>query len=702
MLCPGGARGQLDLDGTYDLAREPAEAVRVPPSRASRTCYNASVFRVHVTAAGSRARTGTLTTAHGTVETPVFMPVGTRGSVRTQSLAQLIELGAPMLLANTYHLMVRPGPELFERVGGLHGWTKWPGAFLTDSGGFQIFSLSSREMSEEGARFRDRASPGPLLLTPERSIAMQRAIGSDVMMVLDQCIDSTSPVAQARAAMELTHRWAVRSLAAHRELPPGATSQKLFAIVQGACFPELRRESARVLTNTSGFDGYAIGGLAVSETRAEREDLTELVTELLPLELPRYLMGVGTPLDLIEAVHRGVDMFDCILPTALAQHGKAFTSHGRLDLRRGVYRTAEQALDASCDCVACTTYARSFLHHLVKAREPLGWQLLANHNLRFYVRLMRRARMAINEGTFAAFHAEQRLALAEGDQDNPPGPKPRSKPSAPSTRGAFTVVTHTDGFASIRHLASSETMHSSNQPDAEAERVYIAQSALLASQRPLVVWDVGLGAAHNAMALIRTLERSPQPSHVELVSFELDPDAFRLALAHQKEFAHLRHPAAHILAKFGRYEQPTLTWRLVVGDFLHTFAAERAPDLIFWDPFSAKVDTPMWSLATFRALFAHLREHDRPVELFTYTASTALRTSLLLAGFHVARGVPSGAKKETTIALRPGASSLPHPLLDTAWLARRARSTAKFAADIPAEEHAELERSLAAHPQWQT
>ncbi len=664
------------------------------------------MFRVHVTAAGSRARTGTLTTAHGTVETPVFMPVGTRGSVRTQTLAQLIELGAPMLLANTYHLMVRPGPELFERVGGLHGWTKWPGAFLTDSGGFQIFSLASREMSEEGARFRDRASSGSMLLTPERSIAMQRAIGSDVMMVLDQCIDSTSPMMQARAAMELTHRWAVRSLTAHRELPPGAANQKLFAIVQGACFPELRRESARVLTNLGGFDGYAIGGLAVGETRAEREDTTEMVTELLPLELPRYLMGVGTPLDLLEAVHRGVDMFDCILPTAWAQHGKAFTSHGRLDLRRGVYRAAEQALDARCDCVACTTYARSFLHHLVKAREPLGWQLLANHNLRFYVRLMRDIRARITDGTFAAFHAEQRLALAAGDQDNPPGPKPRIKPSTPSTRGAFTVVTHTDGFASVRHLASNETMHSSNQPDAEAERVYIEQSAILASQRPLVVWDVGLGAAHNAMALIRTLERSPQRGAIELVSFELDTDAFQLALAHQKEFAHLRHPAAHLLAKFGRYEQPSLTWRLVVGDFLQTFTAERAPDLIFWDPFSAKVDAPMWSLATFRVLFAHLGEHARPVELFTYTASTAVRTSLLLAGFHVARGVASGPKKETTIAVRPGAapgahsSSLPHPLLDAAWLARRARSSAKFAADIPAEQHAELEACLAAHPQW--
>ena len=677
----------------------------------------AAHFRVLATAAGSRARAGTLATLHGEIATPVFMPVGTRGSVRTQTLPQLLELremGAPILLANTYHLLVRPGPELFERIGGLHAWTKWPGAFLTDSGGFQIFSLAQRDgsaMREDGAVFRDRNASGPILLTPERSIAMQRAIGSDIMMVLDQCIDSTSPHAAARAAMELTHRWAARSLAARRDSP-----QQLFAIVQGACFPDLRRASALVLTSLArgaerDFDGFAIGGLAVGESRAEREDMTELVTELLPADRPRYLMGVGTPIDILEAVHRGVDMFDCILPTAWAQHGKAFTSHGRIDLRRGVHRAADAPLDAACTCLACTTYARSFLHHLVKAQEPLGWQLLANHNLRFYTRLMATIRAAIAGGTFAELYGTLRTRLALDDEDNPPGVRPRTRPARPSTRGAFSVVTRGE-HSWIAHAASGETMHSVNAPDDEAERVYVKQSALLARSlaqpepHSLVIWDVGLGAAHNAMALVRALDanRIGTPA-VELVSFEHDLDAFRLALAHQKEFAHLRHPAPHVLARFGSYDSADrassaphrLTWRVVEGDFLSTFSRERAPDIIFFDPFSSKVDTRMWTLAAFRALRAHL---DRTCELFTYSASTAIRTSLLLAGFWVARGVPSGPKESTTIALVPGAEGHAHPLLDAAWLERRARSTARFAPDVPAEHHAELERQLCAHPQF--
>ncbi|MGE0399445.1 MAG: tRNA guanosine(34) transglycosylase Tgt [Kofleriaceae bacterium] len=729
----------------------------------------AAHFRILATAPASRARTGILSTLHGDVATPVFMPVGTRGSVRTQTLPQLLELrelGAPILLANTYHLLVRPGPELFERIGGLHAWTRWPGAFLTDSGGFQIFSLAQREgsaMHEDGAIFRDRNAPGPILLTPERSIAMQRAIGSDIMMVLDQCIDSTSPHAAARSAMELTHRWAARSLAARAD-----SAQQLFAIVQGACFPDLRRESALALTSlargaTRDFDGFAIGGLAVGESRAEREDTTELVTALLPLDRPRYLMGVGTPVDILEAVHRGVDMFDCILPTAWAQHGKAFTSHGRIDLRRGVHRASDAPLDANCPCPTCTTYARSFLHHLVKAQEPLGWQLLANHNLRFYTRLMSTLRAEIAAGTFATYYAENRARLALDDEDNPPGPRPRSKPARASTRGAFSVVTRGEQ-SWIAHVASGETMHSVNAPDEEAERVYVNQSALLAralsstshdpAQR-LVIWDVGLGAAHNAMALIRAVERArdhrrasePEATmpDIELVSFEHDTDAFRLALAHQKEFPHLRHPAPHILARYGRYDstsrpgaidtrasspldprasnpldtrasgaldvRPTLSWRVVEGDFLSTFPRERAPDIIFFDPFSSKVDTRMWTLDAFRALRAHL---DRPCELFTYSASTAIRTSLLLAGFYVARGAPSGPKESTTIAFvfgpsvdRDAAVSIEashpfakHRLLDTAWLERRARSSAKFASDVPVEQHADLERRLLAHPQF--
>jgi len=673
----------------------------------------AVAFDLRATATGSRARTATLTTAHGTIETPVFMPVGTRGTVRTQTLGQLERLGAPILLANTYHLLARPGPEVFDKFGGLHRWMGWKGALLTDSGGFQIFSLAhGRAMTEEGAEFRHPSAGTGMLLTPERSIAMQRSIGSDIMMVLDQCIPSTSSHELAREAMELTHRWAKRSLAARRSESGalhsgdarGDSAQQLFAIVQGACFEDLRRESAAALTAIAGFDGYAIGGLAVGESRAQRQDVTEMTTGLLPTDKPRYLMGVGTPLDLLEGVHRGVDMFDCILPTSLAQHGKAFTTHGRIDLRRGVHKLAEQPLDAACECDACSLYSRSYLHHLVKCEEPLGWQLLAFHNLTFYLKLMREIRAAIAADTFAAFYAERRVALELIDVDNPSGPKPKSREPRAVTRGAFGIAVSSSGFASIEHSASGEVMHPIDDPNVEAERVYVAQSALISRALtgdgpPLVVWDVGLGAAHNALALIRALDAAPNHAPIELVSFECDMDAFRLALANTGPFAHLRHAAPHVFDHRGEYVRDRLRWRLVEGDFLATFATEPAPDVIFYDPFSKKVDGPMWSLAAFRALYAHL---TRPTELFTYTASTAVRSSLLLAGFHVARGVASGAKDETTIALRLGEDSLlaRHRLLDVGWLARRARSTAPFASDIPVELHGELDLAIRSHPQF--
>ncbi|MEJ7596790.1 MAG: tRNA guanosine(34) transglycosylase Tgt [Kofleriaceae bacterium] len=649
------------------------------------------MLAIHATASGSRARAGTVTTSHGPIATPVFMPVGTRGSVRTQSLSQLEQLAPAIILANTYHLLLRPGLDRMAQLGGLHRFIGWPRAILTDSGGFQIFSLGAT-VREDGAELRD-ASGRVVKLTPELSIAMQRAIGSDIMMVLDVCIDSTSPIARARDAMDRTHRWARRSLAARASAgddPPN----KLFAIVQGACVPALRRESAAVLTELP-FDGFAIGGLAVGETRSEREDTTELVAELLPATHPRYLMGVGTPLDLLEAVHRGVDMFDCILPTAWAQQGIAFTSHGRIDLRRGVYALADTALDRACTCEACARHSRSYLHHLVKCREPLGWQLLAFHNLKFYLGLMTEIRARIDDDTFAGFHAERRQQLGLVDEDNPPRPRPRAKPRAPATRGAFTVHT-AHGFASIQHVPSGEIMHSINDPDIEAERVYIAQSSLLAERtsRPLVVWDVGLGAAHNAMALVRAALTAPHAG-ITLVSFERDLDAFRLALANQKQFAHLRHAAPHVLAHAGTFARDGLTWTLCEGDFLSTFATQPQPDVVFWDPFSSKVDTQMWSLETFRALFAHLA---KPVELFTYSASTAVRSSLLAAGFHVARGVASGPKDETTIALK--GLTAPHALLDHTWLARRTRSTAKFTADVPVDQHAILDRLVHEHAQF--
>ncbi len=620
------------------------------------------------------------------------MPVGTRGTVRTQTAYQLKALGAPILLANTYHLMLRPGAATFQQFGDLHRWSGWNGSILTDSGGFQVFSLGA-STDEEGAQLRNPNDGTTLHMSPESSIAMQRAIGSDIMMVLDQCIDSTSPIAVARAAMERTHRWARRSLAARGDSP-----QALFAIVQGACFEELRRESAADLTSVEGFNGYAIGGLAVGESKQQREDICELTASLLPVDKPRYLMGVGTPLDILEAVHRGVDMFDCIMPTAWAQHARVFTSHGRLDLRRGVYALSDERLDAACSCETCTTYSRSYLHHLIKSSEPLGWQLLATHNLHFYVGLMREIRAHIAANTFASFYAEKRVALASPDVDNPPEPPPR-KAGKSTTRGAFSLHRSRDGYSSIQHVASGEIMHSVNQPDAEAERVYIEQSqhiaAALRGERSITVWDVGLGAAHNAMALVRAIESAPTSATVEIISFEQDLDAIRLALSHLKHFAHLRHRAPHLLVENGHVESERFTWRLQEGDFATHFRSTPPPDVIFYDPFSTKVDGPLWSLSLFRELYSHL---TRPAELFTYSASTAVRTSLLAAGFHVARGVASGPKEETTIALKDLTSG--YSLLDHTWLARRARSTAKFATDIPVELHDAIERTIQAHAQF--
>ena len=382
-------------------------------------------FEVLAAADGSRARAGRLTTNHAVVATPAFMPVGTRGTVRTVGPALLDELAPAMILANTYHLIIRPGLDVLAAAGGLRRWMGWRGGVLTDSGGFQLHSLAhAATIDDDGAVLRVHRDGPRLRLTPASVIAAQRAIGSDVMMVLDHCIDTRSERAVAEAAMARTHRWAERALVARAELAP---DQALFAIVQGGGDEELRRASAAHLTALDGFDGFAIGGLAVGEPRAQREDLTELVAGLLPLDRPRYLMGVGTPIDLLEGVHRGVDLFDCILPTALAQQGVAFTSAGRIELRRGVHRQAERALDERCGCEACTRTSRGYLHHLIKSEEPTGWSLLAAHNLRFYLGLMAEIRTAIAAGTFAAYHARRRVELTLADVEHPPGPRPRVK-----------------------------------------------------------------------------------------------------------------------------------------------------------------------------------------------------------------------------------------------------------------------------------
>jgi queuine tRNA-ribosyltransferase len=339
------------------------------------------------------------------------MPVGTQATVKGQTRTSLIETGSQILLANTYHLLLRPGIEVFQQLGGIRSFMCWDGPVLTDSGGFQIFSLPhARDLTEEGARFKSYVDGQWILLSPERSIEVQEAIGSDIMMVLDQCIASTSSHALVADAMERTHRWALRSLNARK-----SSTQALFAIIQGGCFQDLRRESLRALTQHD-FDGFAIGGLAVGESRSLRQEMTEISTQGLPSDLPRYLMGVGTPIDILEAVHRGVDLFDCILPTSLAQRGVVYTSEGKLQLRRGIYKYSELKLDPGCDCHTCLTYPRAYLHHLIKTSELLGWHLLGLHNLAFYHRLMKEIRIAILNGNFLNFYRSRSeiLELTDG------------------------------------------------------------------------------------------------------------------------------------------------------------------------------------------------------------------------------------------------------------------------------------------------
>jgi queuine tRNA-ribosyltransferase len=464
-------------------------------------------FRLQKVATGSRARAATFQTLHNRVETPLFMPVGTQATVKAQLTHTLEEAGAQILLANTYHLLLRPGPEVFERVGGIHGLMRWNRSVLTDSGGFQIFSLPhSRSMTEEGAVFRSYIDGRNIVLSPEVSIATQRSIGSDIMMVLDQCIPSTADEATARAALGVTHRWAARSLAAR-----GGSPASMFGIVQGALYKALRKESAAVLSEMP-FDGLAIGGLAVGEAKSEREDICEFTAALMPHDKPRYLMGVGTPLDLLEAVHR-------IMPTQLAQRGGAFTSRGFLQMRRGVYKFSNDPLDPLCGCLTCQRYPRAYLHHLTKTGETLGWQLLGIHNLHFYHQLMREIRASILEDRFMALYHEKRSFLHADDIDHPVH-QSKPKKRRPTTLGDYEVHIAEAGFASIRHSPSGEIMHSVTPPYEEAKALYVEQPGLVkrlteptaSTAEPLVIWDLGLGAGANAMAAIHAYEEAAKGS----------------------------------------------------------------------------------------------------------------------------------------------------------------------------------------------
>jgi queuine tRNA-ribosyltransferase len=661
-------------------------------------------FKLEATASGSRARAARLTTRHNEVLTPTFMPVGTHAAVRSQRREDLLESGVQVLLANTYHLLLRPGIEIFEKFGGIHAFMNWPRSVLTDSGGFQIFSLPGAcTMSEDHAEFRSYVDNTMIRLSPERSIEMQKMIGSDIMMALDQCVPSTVERKLARSAMELTHRWARRSLAAR-----GDSAQALFGIVQGASYADLRVESAHAITDLP-FDGYAIGGLAVGESSAQREECTATVTELLPPHRPRYLMGVGTTRDLLEAVHRGVDMFDCILPTSLARQGVAFTSLGRRDLRRAAYRGMEGPIDPACRCYTCKTYSIAYLFHLQRVHEHSGWQLLGLHNVHFYMQLMRTMREHILADTWLPFyHAQRNLLDARDSYGTAATHVTRAaRRRLELKRGRYEVIVRDDvGF--IRDMTSGEVMHSINDPSEEARSLYVEQSRLLERLQtcgdPLVVWDVGLGAAANAMAAIAAVEGSipfPDSRRLTLVSFEKDLDSLKLALDHVRWFKHLRHAAPRALLSDNRWTNSTSTidWLLLFGDFAARKADAPPPDIIFFDPFSFKTDSSLWTLTAFRELA--LLCSQKPVELFTYSYSTSVRAAMLAAGFYVAKGRGTGPKAETTIGLSPRAATAPHlhELLGAEWLAKWRRSDAQAPIGSLAAD-ASWHDAVCKHPQF--
>jgi queuine tRNA-ribosyltransferase len=519
-------------------------------------------FQLDAQASGSRARATTFHTLHGTIRSPLFMPVGTQATVKAQTQETLHESGSQILLANTYHLLLRPGAEVFTKLGGIQKFMKWPGSVLTDSGGYQIFSLPhSREMTEKGAVFQSYVDGQRILLSPELSIQTQRAIGSDIMMVLDQCIPSTADEKAARAALQITQRWAVRSLAAREDSP-----QSMFGIVQGALYPQLRRESAEGLMQLD-FDGFAIGGLAVGEEKQEREDVCELTAALLPADRPRYLMGVGTPLDVLEAVHRGVDMFDCIIPTQVAKRGTAFTSRGIVELRRSVYKFSEAPLDPACTCPVCTTHTRAYLHHLTKTQEPLGWTLVGQHNIHFYHQLMREVRQSILEDRFLPLYHQWREILPVEDIDHPVTHPKR-------TSAKVEQVGDYDLYGEppvIRQSSTGRVVRTTPQLDPAAESQIIQHLRQPADAPALVVWDMRLDAAASALAVILLYEveaaKGPvRPLH--LVSFSDDLSPLRLALHHKRHFPYLRHGAADTLIRRDVWESRYcvgLKWTLVHG-----------------------------------------------------------------------------------------------------------------------------------------
>ena len=372
-----------------------------------------SVFAYEIHARDGAARTGTLKTPRGDIRTPAFMPVGTAGTVKALYMDQVRDTGADIILGNTYHLMLRPTAERVKRLGGLHKFSTWQGPILTDSGGFQVWSLSKlRKMTEEGVTFQSHIDGSKHHLTPERSIEIQAdLLGADISMQLDECTAFGCTPAEAKASLELSLRWGQRS----KDAFGTRDDQVLFGIVQGSVFEDLRRQSAEGLKEI-GFDGYAIGGLAVGEGFEQMCDVLDFTTPHLPVERPRYLMGVGKPIDLVEAVARGVDMFDCVLPTRSGRHGQAWSDYGPINIKRAEFIEDDTPLAPEIDCPASRDYSKAYLNHLFKSGEYLSAMLISWHNIAYFEHLMARIRAAIAAGEYEAFRREFRAKWDEGQR----------------------------------------------------------------------------------------------------------------------------------------------------------------------------------------------------------------------------------------------------------------------------------------------
>lgn len=357
------------------------------------------------TDSGSAARAGRLTTPHGIIETPIFMPVGTLGSVKGVHLRELKDdIGAQIILGNTYHLYLRPGLDTLEKAGGLHAFNGFDGPMLTDSGGFQVFSLSGiRKLTADGCEFRSHIDGSKHFFSPERVMDIERTIGADIMMAFDECPPGTADYAYARRSLDLTHTWLTRCVKRFNETPPKyGYAQSLFPIVQGCVYKDLRQESARFVTQFEA-DGYAIGGLAVGEPAEQMYEMIEVVNDILPTDRPRYLMGVGTPLNILEAIERGVDMFDCVMPTRNGRNAMLFTSKGIINMRNAKWANDFSPVDPDGHCFVDTQYSRAYLHHLYKAKELLAMQIGSIHNLAFYLWLVKEARRQILQDNYAAW-----------------------------------------------------------------------------------------------------------------------------------------------------------------------------------------------------------------------------------------------------------------------------------------------------------